>query len=154
MLYKMTFLILLFLSLSGMRIILKDGNYIEADSYYFYKNKAIIKFGNKVHEIHESFIDKDSTLKLNYLEQKKISILKSYTSFYIQNIDNQKYFLKQSEKNVKKHKSDETKIRLETRKEKSPFFSDDVGKNENFLEKFQRKGIMIKIQVPMTEDKD
>lgn len=153
MLYKIIIILVLFLSLTGMRIILKDGNFVEVDNYYFYKDKVVIKLGNKIYEINESFVDKDETGKLNYLEQKKISILKSYTSFYLRSIDKKDYYMKQSEKNDRKHRQKDTKIQLETRKEKSIFFSDETFKDENFLEKIQRKGIMIKIQVPVTEDK-
>lgn len=151
---KIVIILILFLFLSGMRIILNDGNYIDVDNYYFYNGKLIFKVNNKVFELNENIVDKDSTLKLNYLEQKKIGVIKNYTGFYLQNLDKSNYFLRTPKKDVKKNSDKDTKIRLETRKEKSPFFSDENVKEENFIEKIQRKGIMIKIQVPVIEDKD
>lgn len=150
---KVGFILCLYLLLTGMRIILNDGNYIDVDSYYFHKGKVILKINNKVFELNEGIVDKQSTIKLNFLEQKKIGILKSYTGYYLQNLDKSSYFLKSPKDNVKKNNGNDTKIKLETRKEKSPFFSDENIKDENFIEKIQRKGIMIKIQLPVEENK-
>jgi hypothetical protein len=154
MFHKIIFIVILFIFLTGMRVILRDGNYIDVDDYYFHKNKVVLKFGSKIIEINEKFVDKDSTLKLNYLEEKKINILKSYTSFYPKDVDKTNYLFKKAEKEAAKHSNNkDAKIKLETRKEKSAFFSEETIKDENFLEKIQRKGIMIKIQVPVIEDK-
>lgn len=68
---KVGFILCLYLLLTGMRIILNDGNYIDVDSYYFHKGKVILKINNKVFELNEGIVDKQSTIKLNFLEQKK-----------------------------------------------------------------------------------
>ncbi|MCX7769613.1 MAG: hypothetical protein N2202_00855 [Proteobacteria bacterium] len=154
MFFKIIIIFLMFLLLSGMRIIFKDGNYIDVDNYYFYKDKVVIKIHDKVFEINEILVDKDNTLKLNYLEQKKISILKAYTSFKIEPVDKREFLFKKEQSNLKNSNIKDTKIKLETRKEKTPFFSDENIKDENVLEKIQRKGIMIKIQVPVLEEKN
>lgn len=149
MFFKVGLIFVIFLLTTGMSVILKDGNYVDVDSYYFRNGKIIFKIKNKIYELNERFVDKDETLKLNYLEEKKITILKNYTSF-VEKINNNKLSIDAPK--VYKHESD-IKVKIEMRKEQSPFFIDGQVKDENFLEKIQRKGIMIKIQVPVIEDK-
>lgn len=153
MFFKVILIICLFLCLSGMRIILKDGNYIDVNNYYFHRGKIILEINNKFYEISERFVDKENTMKFNYLELKKIGILTNYTALSLQNINKSNYLLKAPKTNIKKDDGKDTKIQLETRKEKSTFFMDQSDRDENFIEKLQRKGIMIKIRLPVEEDK-
>jgi len=150
MLFRCIVVIVFFVLLTGMRIILKDGNYVDVDSYYFYKDKIVFKLGSKIFELNEKYIDKKATMNLNSLEEKKISVFKSYTSF-MDRISNQREL--EIEQKVETKKSNTTpKIKIETRKEKNPFFSDEPTKDENFFEKIQRRGIMIKLQIPVKEE--
>jgi len=150
MLFRCIVLIVFFLLLTGMRVILKDGNYVDVDSFYFHKGKIVFKVKDRIFELSEKYIDKNATMNLNYLSEKKISIFKSYTSF-LGKISDQKKIEIEQKFETKKNGITPT-IKIEMRKEKNPFFSETPRKDENFFEKIQRKGIMIKLQIPVTEE--
>ncbi len=150
MLFRCIVVIVFFVLLTGMRIILKDGNYVDVDSYYFHNDKIVFKLGNKIFELSEKYIDKKATMKLNFLEENRISVFKSYTSFMDRISNPSKLEIEQ--KIETKNAFTTPKIKIETRKEKNPFFSDEPKKDENFFEKIQRRGIMIKLQIPVKEE--
>lgn len=144
-------LTLFFLNFSGMKVILKDGNLIEVSNYRIYDGFTRIELRRERLDIPNHLIDIRSTLKLLEIETKGFSIVKSYSSLLYYDKDQDNFYFQienKKEENIKTV----PKIKLETRKELNPFFMelpDQKTKDEDFLDKLKKKGIFLKLNIPV-----
>ncbi len=148
---KSIFLIYLFFLLVGMKIILKDGNFIEVDSFHRGESRSQMTIHRQKINIPNILIDFKATMKLVEIEKKGISIFMDYSTIIFDKKSNYNELV-----NLQNHKKTENNIvprfKLETRKETSSFFMelpDSKMKDEDFLEKIKKKGIMFKLNVPV-----
>lgn len=155
MIRKKLLTIFFFFIFSGMKIILKDGNFIEVSDYRIFDNFIRAEIKRQKLDIPLYLVDLVSTMRLADLERRGFSILKNYTSFFYIGHENKSYNLSENSYiEEKKERSSPPRIKLETRKETNPFFMelpDQKLKDEDFIEKIKRRGIFLKLHIPVEE---
>ncbi len=148
---KAFFLLMLYFLLVGMKIILKDGNFIEVDNFNHGESHSQLIIHRQKINIPNAFIDLKSTLKLLEIEKKGISVLTDYSAIFYERKDVVKELI-----SIKNEDKEEKKafpiLKLETRKDTSPFFMelpDSKMEDEDFVEKIKKKGIIFKFNIPV-----
>lgn len=153
MLSKIAVIFFFFFFTTGMRLFFFDGNFADVDEVFFDSRKVVFKKNGNVYKLDERFVNKELTQKLYGFEKKKISVFKSYSSYLDTLKDREVDMFHIRSVPLKKNGSNnETKVKIEIRKETNPFFVDEMNKEEDFLEKIRRKGIFFKIQIPVKEE--
>lgn len=151
MFFKIVYFVLLFFVLTGMKLLLRDGNFIEVNSYQLNQKKVTFRKAGKEFILPEELVDIKSTIKLKELETRPHSIFKINSSIFTEKGDNKGIFYKEEKKGKPSVKND-YRIKLETRKETNPFFLEQpspVDQNEDVIEKIKKKGVILKIEVPI-----
>lgn len=137
----------------GMKIILKDGNFIEVSKYQKLNDLVRVEIKREKLDIPIYLIDMRSTIRLNEIENKGFSIFKNYSLLLYEK--NQKEIYRfYSDDSEKVDKKAVPKIKLETRKESNPFFMelpDQKLKDEDFIERIKKKGIFLKFNIPVKQ---
>lgn len=146
------FVISLFL-FCGMKIILKDGNFLEVSKFEKFNNFLRVEIKREKIDIPIHLIDMKSTMKLMEIENQGFSIFKSFSSFLYEKNEKTTYnFSTENENDREKNRI--PKFKLETRKESNPFFMelpDQNLKDEDFLNKIKKKGIFLKFNIPVKQ---
>lgn len=148
---RLFIIVIIFFLTSGMKIILKDGNFLEVANFHIGENYTQVNIRREKINIPNYLIDLKSTIKLYGIEKRGLSIVKSYSSLIYDNKDNYKEMLK-AQKEEKKELKNIPKIKVETRKDTNPFFMelpDIKSKDEDFVDKIKKKGIIFKFNVPV-----
>ncbi len=151
MLFKIVYIMLIFLIFSGMKLILNDGNFIEVNDFQLSHKTVTFKKGGRYFNLPPELVDIKSTSKLKELESKKVSIFNLSSSILVGKEKDKSYLLKDQRHNKVSIKND-FKIKLETSKETNPFFLEQPNpeqQNEDLLEKIKKKGLILKIEVPI-----
>lgn len=151
MLFKIVYIMLIFLIFSGMKLILNDGNFIEVNDFQLNQKTVTFKKGSRYFNLPPELVDIKSTNKLKELESKKVSIFNLSSSILVGKEKDKSYLFKDKRHNKVSIKND-FKIKLETSKETNPFFLKQPNpeqQNEDLLEKIKKKGLILKIEVPI-----
>jgi hypothetical protein len=153
---KLIALLCVFFVCSGMKLLLRDGNFIDIKKYSVRSGKVYFDKTGKTYYMPSHLVDLKSTDRLLELGEKKIPLFRAYTSSSSEKTFRNGDILKSKEKSGKK---DDVRtgasIKLEANKETNPFFIDfqtDQNKGEDLVDKLKKKGIFFKIQIPV-EDK-
>lgn len=137
----------------GMKIILKDGNFLEISKYEKFNDFLRIEIRREKIDIPIHLIDIKSTMKLMEIESQGFSIIKNYSSLLYEKKEKETYnFSSDNEKSLEKNVI--PKIKLETRKESNPFFMelpDQKFKDEDFIDRIKKKGIFLKFNIPVKQ---
>ncbi|MCX7991408.1 MAG: hypothetical protein N2999_05180 [Proteobacteria bacterium] len=145
-------LLIFFLNFSAMKVMLKDGNFVEVSGYKIFNDFIRIEIKREKIDVPIHLIDIKSTLKLLEIESRGFSVLKGYSSLFYQEKVNSYSF--SSEDKKKDYVKSVPKIKLETRKETNPFFMelpDQKFKDEDFIERIKKKGIFLKFNIPVKQ---
>lgn len=152
MFFKIAFFVVVFFVLTGMKLMLKDGNFIEVKSYRIARQKIYFEKNNSIFIIPESIVDVASTKRLEEIERKNISIFNLRSSILTEKkTDFNEQLFKRQEKKDQSPKND-FKVKIETRKETRPFLMEQPfvqDQSEDIIEKLKKKGVIFKIEVPL-----
>ncbi len=151
MFLKVIFIFSLFFLLTGSKIILKDGNFIEVSSYRVKDGTVFFEKGRERFVLPLEFIDITSTNRLKEIEGKKLSIFSLNSSILKEKTKDSLFRLKTETPDKTSTKND-FRIKLETRKETNPFFLEQPvvqQQDETPIERIKKKGLMLKIEVPL-----
>lgn len=148
---KIFLLIYVFFVATGMKLILRDGNFIEVNRYNVEREKIFFEKNGKKFFISLKFVDINSTKKLAELEGKQFSIFSLSSSILKEKVSDKGLFFRRPALTEKSEKKD-FRIKLETRKETNPFLLEQPKpdeQDEDFIEKIKKKGVILKIEVPI-----
>lgn len=148
-------LLVIFFIIVGMKIILRDGNFIEVDRYRIERENVYFERNAKRYMLPKTFVDLLSTEKLAEFEGKSFSVLLPKYPLTDEGISLNDLLSNTKDNKTAKNRK-EIKLRLETYKETNPFFMELPkldNKDEDILEKIKRKGLFFKIDVPLKDKK-
>lgn len=140
-----------FFVVTGMKLILKDGNFIDISRYSVVKEKVLFEKNSRKYVLPVVLVDINSTSKLAELEGRQFSVF-SLSSTVFKEKKGKSVFLFRKPISVEKNKKNDFRLRLETRKETNPFLFEQpttTTQDEDFIEKIKKKGIILKIDVPI-----
>lgn len=138
----------------GMKIILKDGNFLEISKFEKFSDFIRIEIKREKIDIPVYLIDIKSTMKLMEIESQGFSILKNYSSLIYEKKEKEIYSFSSDNDEKIGEKKAIPKIKLETRKESNPFFMelpDQKIKDEDFIDRIKKKGIFLKFNIPVKQ---
>lgn len=152
MFFKIAFFIIAFFILTGMKLMLKDGNFIEVKRYKIASQKVYFEKDNNRFIIPESIVDVASTKRLEEIEQKPLSVFGLRSTILTEKKGNfNEQFLKRKDKKDIAPKND-FKVKIETRKETNPFLMElptMQDQSDDVVDKLKKKGVIFKIEVPL-----
>lgn len=153
MLSKIILSLFFFVVLCGMKLMLKDGNFVEVSSYTIRNDKVVFKKRGKNFQLPLEIVDVRSSERLKELEERSFSLFNIQSSIF-KNREQKGSFLLQTPVPKGSALKNEYRIKLETKKESDVFFMELPRSNEqegDVIEKIKKKGVILKIEVPLKQ---